>query len=219
MNGTRKMTATAALLLALGGGVVGGMLAVAGVTGSSPSGAATYERTNEESTVPTTTATPDVDSLESELGYPVETAEPAPAVDTRPVVPTAAPVGRTVVEVPAQESASEAAERAKAEADRAEREADRAEQSAPKPAPTPSTPSCPERKAWDPKPGYGNPAQCVWVSCPDGYSLRPAGPSNGLPRCEDNGPPAVKPVEPPKSSPAPNSDESTTLDQPEGEEG
>lgn len=127
---TSGMTAAAVLILGIAGGVVGGMMAVSPAAVTPPT--ISMDRTNQEGAV--VEPTPDVDSLESELGYPVESAEPM-LVAPQPVqVPSPAPIVQG-------ESASGAADRATVEADRSEAAADRAETaSIPKPTPAPAAP-------------------------------------------------------------------------------
>lgn len=130
MSRTKTFTAAAALVLAMGGGVVGGTLAVAGIAGGSQPATATLERVNEEdNTMPPPTTTPDPKPVASEAPAPAPADEAPAAVAPEPVaVPSPAAVD-------SGETASEAADRARREADRAKVEADRAEQASPKPAP------------------------------------------------------------------------------------
>lgn len=124
----KNITAAAALVLALGGGVVGGTLAVAGITGGSQPSTATIERTTDEAPAPDTSVAP----------TPVVIPSPAPVASepTQPQEENSVPAPKPApVVVEQDESASEAADRARREADRAETEADRAEKASPQPAP------------------------------------------------------------------------------------
>lgn len=112
------MTAVAALVLAIGAGAVGGVMAV---SGAAPSPVAPTQQVHsiadEDATVPEPSATPAPVVDESQPAPAPVVHDTASVSDPAPIVEPVAPEGET---------AQQAADRAKAEADRAQAEADRA---------------------------------------------------------------------------------------------
>lgn len=143
------LTAIGVLVLAIGGGAVGGALATGGQQTPAPGPVQVQSIADEATSTPAPSPSPspaaEVEEAPAPDGGTVD-AEPAPAPQT-PEVSDPAPIVEPVA--PSAETASQAADRAKAEADRAKAEADRAAEVAatatPKPkASTPVTAPQPE---------------------------------------------------------------------------
>lgn len=125
-------TAAGVLVLALGGGVVGGLVASGSQQPVAPAAPVTLHQVAEESTpAPTGEPTATVEPTSA----PTPTPEP-PAAPVPDPVPVPDPAPKVEPVPPKTESPTEAADRARTEADRAEAEADRAEKVT-EPAPAP----------------------------------------------------------------------------------
>jgi hypothetical protein len=161
---TRAALVAGAIVLTVGGGAVGTTLVSGGGNAvvADPAAAPVPEATSS--------ATP---SSPASAGSPSSSTTPTATDSTQPATTTDSLVIAGTTSAPTKTSKPKPTRKPKPS-------------STPTPTYTPTpTPSdghaCPANQSWDPDPGYGNAAQCVWTSAPVGYDLHPATPNNGLP--------------------------------------